>query len=159
MCRADSTFGFSPSSLSLPSPHTTLAPSHCTPSLPNPLPITLSLTPPLPHHTTPHHTLLPPHPHPSPSPHHTITHAGSGIPEMKTVLRGIDLHDYLSIRTLLAKTVCSAFQQTGNPMWSLDSVVSLAASPDVLLINPCTLMRRSCIGAIGRLLCKVFHHI
>ena len=33
------------------------------------------------------------------------TYAGSGIPEMKTVLRGIYLTDYLTIRTFIAKTV------------------------------------------------------
>ena len=30
---------------------------------------------------------------------------GSGIPEMKTVLRGVSLTDYLSFKTLISKTV------------------------------------------------------
>ena len=30
---------------------------------------------------------------------------GSGIPEMKTVLRGVILHEYLSFRTLVAKLI------------------------------------------------------
>jgi chloride channel 2 len=35
----------------------------------------------------------------------SVNAVGSGIPEMKTVLRGIQLTQYLSLRTLLAKTV------------------------------------------------------
>ena len=30
---------------------------------------------------------------------------GSGIPEMKTILRGIELTDYLTIRTFISKLV------------------------------------------------------
>lgn len=35
--------------------------------------------------------------------------AGSGIPEMKTVLRGVVLHEYLTFRTLIAKIVGLTF--------------------------------------------------
>ena len=31
--------------------------------------------------------------------------AGSGIPEMKTILRGVKLKEYLTARTLLAKVI------------------------------------------------------
>lgn len=34
---------------------------------------------------------------------------GSGIPEMKTVLRGVVLHEYLTLRTLIAKIVGLTF--------------------------------------------------
>ncbi len=33
---------------------------------------------------------------------------GSGIPEMKTIIRGVRLHEYLSFRTLISKTVSTA---------------------------------------------------
>ena len=38
---------------------------------------------------------------------HTHTHhsSGSGIPEMKTVLRGISLTNYLNFRTFISKSV------------------------------------------------------
>ena len=34
---------------------------------------------------------------------------GSGIPEMKTIIRGVTLHEYLSFRTLISKTVSQPF--------------------------------------------------
>ena len=34
---------------------------------------------------------------------------GSGIPEMKTIIRGVTLHEYLSFRTLISKTVSKVF--------------------------------------------------
>ena len=37
---------------------------------------------------------------------------GSGIPEMKTVLRGVNLTDYLSFRTFIAKSV--GYRIAGN---------------------------------------------
>ena len=41
---------------------------------------------------------------------HTHIHTGSGIPEMKTILRGIELKDYLTIRTFISKIVgCMGF--------------------------------------------------
>ena len=36
---------------------------------------------------------------------HCLPCVGSGIPEMKTILRGIDLKDYLTIRTFISKIV------------------------------------------------------
>ena len=34
-----------------------------------------------------------------------VSVVGSGIPEMKTILRGIELKDYLTIRTFISKIV------------------------------------------------------
>ena len=34
-----------------------------------------------------------------------VVFVGSGIPEMKTILRGIELKDYLTIRTFISKIV------------------------------------------------------
>ena len=41
-------------------------------------------------------------PSPPPPP---LPHTGSGIPEMKTVLRGVNLPNYLSFRAFISKTV------------------------------------------------------
>ena len=43
--------------------------------------------------------------------------AGSGIPEMKTILRGVVLKEYLTFRTLIAKTVgLTATLGSGMPL-------------------------------------------
>jgi len=43
--------------------------------------------------------------------------AGSGIPEMKTILRGVTLKEYLTFRTLIAKVVgLTASLGSGMPL-------------------------------------------
>jgi len=43
--------------------------------------------------------------------------AGSGIPEMKTILRGVALKEYLTFRTLIAKVVgLTATLGSGMPL-------------------------------------------
>jgi H+/Cl- antiporter ClcA len=43
--------------------------------------------------------------------------AGSGIPEMKTILRGVTLKEYLTFRTLVAKVVgLTATLGSGMPL-------------------------------------------
>ena len=43
--------------------------------------------------------------------------AGSGIPEMKTILRGVALKEYLTFRTLVAKVVgLTATLGSGMPL-------------------------------------------
>jgi H+/Cl- antiporter ClcA len=43
--------------------------------------------------------------------------AGSGIPEMKTILRGVALKEYLTFRTLIAKIVgLTATLGSGMPL-------------------------------------------
>lgn len=45
---------------------------------------------------------------------HSFMILGSGIPEMKTILRGVVLKEYLTFRTLIAKVVglCSSLGST-----------------------------------------------
>ena len=50
-----------------------------------------------------------------------LQYSGSGIPEMKTVLRGIELKDYLTVRTLIAKVVSYPCAQVN--IWSCMSIV------------------------------------
>ena len=40
--------------------------------------------------------------------------AGSGIPQMKCVLAGVQIHDYLSVRTLVAKATSLVFALSGG---------------------------------------------
>ena len=57
----------------------------------------------------------------------TVSPLGSGIPEMKTILRGVPLDEYLTFRTLVAKVVgLTACLGSGMP---LGKEVSLSAPP------------------------------
>ena len=61
---------------------------------------------------------------------------GSGIPEMKTILRGTVLSRYLSLKTMIAKVVrvcnCTVMQTKINQLVNVGLVVQ---SPLVLILD------------------------
>lgn len=60
-----------------------------------------------------------------------ICHAGSGIPEMKTILRGVVLKEYLTFRTLIAKAIgLTATLGSGMPLGK--EVTNIKSSLSVL---------------------------
>ncbi|KAH7704783.1 CRE-CLH-3 protein [Aphelenchoides avenae] len=61
---------------------------------------------------------------------------GSGIPEMKTILRGVILKDYLTFRTLISKIVGLTFSLgSGIPIGKMGPFVHLASIAGNLLSN------------------------
>ncbi|KAL3088330.1 hypothetical protein niasHT_023890 [Heterodera trifolii] len=61
---------------------------------------------------------------------------GSGIPEMKTILRGVILKDYLTVRTLFSKIVGLTFSLgSGIPIGKMGPFVHVAATAANLLSN------------------------
>lgn len=61
-------------------------------------------------------------------------YSGSGIPEMKTILRGVVLKEYLTFRTLIAKAIgLTATLGSGMP---LGKEVNLIHIPQLNSVSP-----------------------
>lgn len=70
----------------------------------------------------------------TPTPKNNVKAIGSGIPEMKTILRGVVLNEYLTFRTLVAKIVGLTFTLgSGLPLGKEGPSVHMASIVATLL--------------------------